>query len=129
MELLKSIFFELTYNNYVQLLIRLISFIAISAFLIWITDVILSKIYRKKNKQTGIHKDYLLRLTFLGSILIFFVIFSVYTFFLIKSVCINNFRWNDWSFYLELLPQLLIYIALIVLFFINYISFNKIVKR
>lgn len=120
-------FFGLQYADTTELLLRVLLLIAVSAVIIWLIYLLVAKLIPPK-PQRRIHRDHFLRLSFLSSLTIFLLIFNVYIFFLIKLNGLHSFYWLQPRFYLNILPQLIILLGLILLYFANYSFFTKSLK-
>jgi len=116
---MEDIFFNSNYSDFGQTLFNLLIFITISGVLIYVIYFVLSKILFKKSKQ---RKEIQLRLTFLWALFIFFLFFNVYIFILFYKIGSGNIE------FMAILPQILIYILLIILFFIKRHSLKKIIN-
>lgn len=122
---MENIFFNSGYSNFEQTLISLLIFIALSGVLIYVIYFVLSKLLFKKNKQ---RKEISLRLTFLWSLFVFFILFNTYIFIFLYKIGIDNLNFASSILYLGLLPQIIIYLALIIYFFVKRHSVKKIIN-
>lgn len=122
---MNNIFFDLDYTSFQQTLIKIVVFILASILLMWVIYFVLSKILFRKNKQ---RKEINLRLVFLWSLLTYFILFNSYLFILFYHEGIDSFNFGDSTFYLGILPQLTIYFALILIFFLNRSSIKKMIN-
>jgi hypothetical protein len=125
MDFIKNLFFNIEYVDFTNVFTRILIFCLVSAIIIWLIFLIISKI----NKNSKMHKDYLLKLNFLGSLCIYFFIFNCYIFFFIKLLGIHAFKWTVHGFYLCILHQLFIFVMCITIFFINYNLLSKSIRR
>jgi len=122
---MENIFFNLVYSNFEQTLISLLIFIALSGVFIYLIYFVLSKLLFRKSKQ---RKEISLRLTFLWTLFTYYVFFNVYIFIFFYKIGIGNMNFGSVIFYLALLPQILVYLTLIVFFFIKRHSLKKLIN-
>jgi len=113
---MENIFFNPVFLNLAQTLIALFIFLAVIGFILYFLFFIFSKLLFKKSKQ---RKEITLRLAFLWSLTILFFLFNIYIFIFFYKVGIDNLNFTSALFYLGILPQLFIYLALIIFFFIK----------
>lgn len=121
MDFLKSVFLNVEHSTLTFLLVKLLFFLLVCGFFIWMIYLAITKIVRK----IKIQRDFFLKLGLLWSLPSFLVLFSIYFFLLLKFVGLHQFRWTSGSFYLGILPQLFIFILVIILFVVNYTSYNR----
>jgi|GEM_PF-1822826 len=122
---MENIFFNSGYSNFEQTLISLLIFIALSGVLVYVIYFVLSKLLFKKSKQ---RKEISLRLTFLWSLFVFFILFNTYIFIFLYRIGIDNLNFTSSILYLGLLPQIFVYLALIIFFFVKRHSLKKIIN-
>lgn len=123
---MEEIFFDTTYSNLPQLLIKVFAFLLASGILLYVIYFALSKILFRKS----IHpKEVNLRLVFLWSLFTYFIVFNVYIFVLFYKNGIDSLHWTSAKFYLGIVSQFTIYIGLLVYFFIKRLSLTKIIKE
>ena len=121
-----DIFFSLTYTTFEQLMIRILVLLVSSGLLLYVIWFILSKlIYRKSDQRREIS----LRLSLLWSCFVFFLIFSIYLFLLFYFTGIERIDFLQFSSYLGILAQLVIFIALIVFFLIARQGLKNIIHK
>lgn len=120
---LSEIFFNITFVDYPQLLVKVLIFLALPALLIYLIYLILSKTVKRKESS-----DYQLPLNFLWSLVIFLLLFGVYCFFLVKRIGLEAFRLSDPYFYLGAFPQLFIVLVIAVIFFWRLSVYEKSIK-
>jgi hypothetical protein len=123
---MEELFFNTDYTTFQQLLIKVLIFLLANGLLLYILYFALSKILFQKSKQ---RKELILRLVFLWSIFACFILFNIYLFILIYRNGIDAFHWENPSFYLGILPQVLVYTGWIVFFFIKQNAFKKIINN
>lgn len=121
MDFLKSIFLNLEHSTLTFLLIKLLFFILVCGFFIWLIHLSIAKSFGKAKMQ----RDFFLKLGLLWTLPTFLIIFSIYFFLLIRFVGLHHFRWTTGDFYLGILPQLLVFVLVIILFVVNYTSYNR----
>jgi hypothetical protein len=123
---MENLFFNTDYSNFEQALIKLLLFIAISGMLVYLLFFIFSKLLYRKSKQ---RREISLRLTFLWSLFVFFIVFNIYIFFIFYRIGIDNLNFASGRFYLGVISQISIYLVLIILFFIKRFSLKKIINE
>jgi drug/metabolite transporter (DMT)-like permease len=122
---MENIFFNSGYSNFEQTIINLLVFIALSGAILYVTYFVLSKLLFKKSKQ---RKEISLRLTFLWSLFVFFILFNTYIFIFIYRIGIDNMNFTSGLLYLGIFSQIFIYLALIIFFFIKRHTLKKIIN-
>ncbi len=122
---MENIYFNSVYSNFEQTFISLLMFIALSGVLIYVIYFLLSKLLFKKSKQ---RKEISLRLAFLWSLFVFFILYNTYIFIFLFRVGVDNMNFASSVLYLGLLPQIFIYLALIIFFFIKRHTLKKIIN-
>lgn len=122
---MENLFLNSVFSNYQQLLIKIAVFVLVTAILLWIIDLVLTKFLYKKTRQ---RKEISLRLCFLWSIFTYFILFNIYLFVFFYRTGIEADNFLHYSFYLGIIAQLIIYLGLIILFFIKRFSLKKIIK-
>ena len=113
---MENIIFDTTYTTFDQMIIKVFYFLIISGFLIYIIYFTLSKVLFKKSSN---RKEINLQLTFLWSLLEFFVAFNIYIFVLFYKNGIDSSRWTTLNFYFGIIAQIILYIGIIAYFFIK----------
>jgi hypothetical protein len=122
---MENIFFNSVYSNFEQTLISLLLFVALSGIIIYVIYFVLSKLLFKKSKQ---RKEISLRLAFLWSLFGFFIFYNTYVFIFLYKIGVDNLNFASGLLYLGLLPQIFIYVALIIFFFIKRHTLKKIIN-
>jgi len=122
---MENIFFNSVYAGFEQTLIISLSLFLAGGSIFYAVYLLLSKLLYKKSKQ---RTEISLRLSFLWALLVFFIFFNVYFFTFLYRVGIDNMNFSSAILYLGLLPQILIYLSVIILFFIKSHSLKKIVN-
>lgn len=122
---MENIFFNSGYSNFEQTLISLLIFFAFSGIIIYVIYFVFSKILFRKNKQ---RKEISLRLALLWTLFVFFVLYNTYVFVFFYKIGIDNLNFASGLIYLGLLPQIFIYLALIIFFFIKRHTLKKIIN-
>lgn len=117
MEFLIDLFFKTDYTNLPFVLERIVVFVLLSAAIIWLLWVILSKLMYKKNET--LPKEYVIKLAFIWGLIGYYVIFSIYLFYFFKRNGIDAFQWANPKFYLEISGHLISVIASILCFLIS----------
>lgn len=125
MDLIMDVLFSMGFKSYPEILIRMISLFIICGIIVYLIYLLINQL----TNRSKIHKDYLLKLNFLRSLIVFQLLFLVYFYFLIKKVGLGAFQWRDAFFWLGFSPQLLIFIGVILLFFTSNGRFQKSIKR
>jgi hypothetical protein len=126
MEFLIDLFFKTDYTNLPFVLSRIAVFVLLSAFIIWLLWVILSKVMYKKNET--LPKEYKLKLALMWSLIWYYIIFSIYLFFFFKRNGIDAFHWSNPQFYLEISGHLISIIASIGWYLIKQFQLAKELK-
>jgi hypothetical protein len=114
MEFLIDLLFKTDYTDLPFVLIRIAVFIVLSVAIIWLLWTILSKKMFIKNDR--LPKEYKMKLTFIWSLIFYYMIFSIYLFFFFKRNGIDSFQWGNPKFYLEISSHLICIISAIVLY-------------
>lgn len=122
---MENIFFSSVYSNFEQTLISLLIFFALSGIIIYVIYFVLSKLLFKKSEQ---RKEISLRLTFLWTLFVFFILYNTYISIFLFRVGIDNLNFASGLLYLGLLPQIFIYVAFIIFFFIKRHTLKKIIN-
>lgn len=125
-----ELFFSLDYVNFTHVLFEFLALFGISAFLIWMVAVIILQ-FTKKNI---INREFIIFRTFLISISICAIFFSIYLLFFVKLTGYENYNWNYFSFrsdsiYILLLPQIILLLSIIISFIIVFNSTTKILNK
>lgn len=123
---MENLFFSTVYNNFEQAIIKLLLFIAISGFLLYLLFFIFSKMLFKKNKY---RKEISLRLTFLWSLFAFFILFNIYVFVLFYKIGVDNMDFTKGIFYLGILSQILLYVSILIFFYIKRHALKKLINE
>ncbi len=123
---MENLFFDTSYTSLSQMLIKLFAFLLVSVLLLFIIYFALTKILFRKSKQ---RKEINLRLVFLWTTFVYFILFNVYIFVLFYKNGIDSLHWTSVKFYLGIIAQLTIYIGLLAYFFIKRLSLNKIINE
>lgn len=122
---MNNLFFDINYLSFEQMLIKIIIFLFISGSLLYLIYFGLTKtLYRKDNHRKEIN----LRLVFLWTLFIYFIFFNLYIYVLFYKNGMDSFHWTVLKFYICILPQLLIYIGIIIYFFIKRFSLKKLIS-
>lgn len=123
-----SLFFSLEYRDIPDLLLRCILLLLASALALWLIYLALIKLFPAK-KKSNVPREFVLKLRFLAALSFFLIVFSVYIYFFMKTAKPNELQWLHPTFYLALLPQLSIYVGVIILFVIQYNGYMKALKK
>jgi len=123
---MESIFFDTSYSNFTQMLIKISAFLLVTVLLLCLVYFVLAKSLFKKARM---RKEISLRLALLWTVFAWFILFSVYVFILFYKNGIENFHWTSFAFYPGVLAQLIIYIGLLIYFFIRRNAINKIINE
>lgn len=121
---MENLFFNSAFVNFEQSFTKLLIICAISALLLFALFFILSKLLYKRSRQ---RREILLRLTFLWSIFIFFIVFNVYIFMLFYSIGIDNMDFTNGRFYLGIISQIILFIVIPIFFFVKRHTLKKII--
>lgn len=121
-----NIFFDISYTSVSEMLIKIFTFIIVSGLLLFVFYFALTKLLFRKNEH---RKEINLRLVFLWTIFVCFILFNVYIFILFYKNGIDSLHWASAKFYPGILPQLTIYIGLVVYFFVKRQSLIKIITE
>ncbi len=126
MEFLNDLFFKTGSADLPFALIRITLFIILTILMVWFLWTVLSKRMYIKNEK--LPKEFKLKLVFIWSLIIYYVIFSIYLFFFFKRNGIDSFHWGDPRLYLEISAQLIIIIAVILIFIFKQHQLTKELK-
>lgn len=121
-----DLFFSLTYTTFEQMMIKILVFMVISGLLLYVIWFILSKLLYRKTDQ---RREISLRLSLLWSCFVFFLVFSIYLILLFYFTGIERIDFSQFSSYLGILAQLVIFIALIVFFLITRQGLKNIIHK
>ena len=121
-----NIFLNTDYTTFQDMLIKVVAFLAISGLLLYLIYFALVKLLFKKSKD---RKEINLRLVFLWTLFVYLVAFNVYLFILFYRNGIDSFNFLNPKFYLGIIAQLTVYIAIIAFFFIKRRSLKKIINE
>lgn len=125
MEYLKSIF-EIGIQSWLDFIIKTSILFALSAIVLWLVYIVIVKLTSKKTK---LHRDFFLRIQFLWSLFVLFLLLNVYWFFLIKINGIHAFDWLSYAFYLDISSQIIIYLSVIIIFVISLKKYKTFLKK
>ncbi len=120
-----TIFFDTNYSGIQPALIRVVVFLLASTLLLWLVYLGLTKLLFRKSLQ---RKELSLRLVFLWTLFVYFILFNVYLYILFYKKGADSLEFSNVRFYLGIMAQLIIYIGLIILFFIKKSSLTKIIN-
>lgn len=123
---MENILFDTSYTTLQQMLYKVLFFLFVSGLLLYLIYFILAKTLFRKNK---LRKEINLRLAFLWSLIVYFIIFNVYIFVLFYKNGIDSLHWTNPRFYMGIVSQLTIYIGLICFFFIKRHSLINIINE
>lgn len=126
MDTVKDLFFNINNTSPVDLLLQTLVLIGASLLVIWLARVFWFRSLRSSHPSEPV--DVLYHIAVLRSYITFMVVFAIYFFFLIKLNGLHAFRWSDGSFYLGLLPVILMFILPLVLYFVRYSRLIKLLK-
>ena len=122
---MKDIFFNTDYTTLSAMLTKIIVFFTVSGILLYAIYFALTKFLYRKSKQ---RKELTLRLTFLWSLFVYFIVFNAYIFALFYRNGIDTLQWTNLKFYLGIMAQLLVFIGLIIFFYVKRHSLKKIIN-
>ena len=122
---MENIFFNSVYAGFEQTLIISLSLFSAGGGIFYGIYLLLSKLLYKKSKQRN---EISLRLSFLWALFVFFIFFNVYLFTYLYRVGFDNMNFSSVILYLGLLPQMFIYLVVIILFFVKSYSLKKILN-
>lgn len=75
-------------------------------------------------------RDHLLKANLFRSLIVTQFLFCIYLFFLIRAVGLERFEFGSWPFYLAILPQLAVFVGIIIVYYSMYQLFvNKLKKQ
>lgn len=123
---MENFFFDTSYNSILQTLIKLLVFSLVSGLLLYLIYFFMTKFLFRKNKD---RKEVNLRLVFLWSVLVYFILFNTYIFILFYRNGIASFHFNQAKFYPGIIAQLTLYIVLPVYFFIRRHALNQLINE
>ncbi len=123
---MENLFFNTDYLSFQQTLLKLMLMLAISGFIIYLLFFIFSKLLYRKSK---FRREAILRLIFLWSLFVFFILFNIYIFFFFNKVGIVNMNFTKAIFYLGILSQIIIYVTVIISFFVKRHFLQKVINN
>lgn len=123
---MEDLLINIHYNNLNDTLLKLLLVLFISGIIIFLIFFILTKIALRKSKM---RRELILRMTFLWALLIYLLLFNIYFFVIFYLSGISEFNFYSINFYLGLLPQLLVYILIIILFLLKRSILLKIISK
>lgn len=126
MEFLNDLFFKTGSADWPFVLIRITFFIILTILIVWFLWTVLSKRMYIKNEK--LPKEFKLKLAFIWSLIIFYLMFNIYLFFFFKRNGIDSFHWGDPRLYMEISAQLIIIIAIVLIFLIKQHQLTKELK-
>jgi len=124
MDFIQETLFGVNFTSYESVLLKLLVWLLICTVVIFILWWVVNQLWR----QPGIHRDHFLQLSFLRSLSLFLILFSVYVFFLIRQNGLHSFQWENYTTYLAIAPQLLIFLGIIVFFIVSYNNYTKLIN-
>lgn len=123
---LNAVFFGLDQDQGIlKVLEHLFVFLAACALIFYLLYLVLSK---TTSGSAEIHRDHALRLNLLQSLVAFQVVYAVYLFFFVRANGLEKFQWERWQFYLALLPQMLVFFGIALLYYSIHTSFIQKLK-
>lgn len=122
---MKTYFLELNDMSPINALLKTLVLTTICTILIYTLFFLFSKILYRKSE---FRRDNTLRLSLFWAFVAFMLLFTIYLFFLIRSVGIESFAWQQWRFYLIVAPYLIVFWGSIITFIILYSQSNKTLK-
>jgi len=123
---MENLFFDIIYSTVQQLIIKILVFISLTGILIWFIDLVLTKLLFKRSKQ---RKELSMRLSFLWSIFVYFILFNIYIFVLLHYIGLDAFDFLAGMFYLGIMPQLIVYLGLIIMFLSKQFTLRNIINE
>ena len=123
---MENLFFNTDYLSFQQTLLKLMLMLAISGFIIYLLFFIFSKLLYRKSK---FRREAILRLIFLWSLFVFFILFNIYIFFFFNKLGIVNMNFTKAIFYLGILSQIIIYVTVIISFFVKRHFLQKVINN
>ena len=125
-----DIFLTTEFLSYRDLILETLGLIGTSFFLLWLMNLI---IFNRK-KKSDISISIRLKLNYLSSLGVLSVLLSIYLSILYKIDCNHSFNWlefklNTENIYLRLLPQITVFIGIILLFFKEHSTLTKLLKK
>lgn len=122
---MKDFFFNISFESFEGLAFKVILFLLISVLVLFVIYFLLTKLAFRKNKQ---RKEVNLRLTYLWSIYVYLLAYNIYigAFFYMNGV--DEMDWTTPRFYLGLIAQITLYLALLALFLVKRYELNKIIN-
>ena len=115
MQQVLDLLFNIDFTTYPEILLRLFLLVLLCAAIVYLIYVFINQL----TVSSKVHRDFLLKINFLRTLIITQLMVSVYFYFLIKKIGTNAFQWSDKFFWLGFSPQLVLFIGIILLFF-NY---------
>jgi len=125
-----DIFISTEFQSILDLVLETIGLIAISAVIIWL--YLLIGFNKKKKSKLSIKIR--LKLNYLLGLGIISVLFSLYIIVLYWFNGTHSFNWLEFpwdttNLYLRLLPQIILLLSIIIVFFFNYSKMTKLLKK
>jgi drug/metabolite transporter (DMT)-like permease len=122
---MEDIFFNTEYVSVEHTLINVLIFIAITGILLFVLFFILSKVLFRKSHH---RREITLRLTFLWTLILFFLLINIYFFFLLFINGFDKIMSTNWKFYLGILSLEIICAVIILFFFIKRRTLKQIIN-
>lgn len=123
---MNEVFFNPSYVSLSHLIITIAYFMVITLGLLYVIYFCFTKFLFKKSKH---RKEVLLDITFLWTLMFVLMVFNVYWFIFIYKIGISNFDFNSTYQYLALLPQIIIFLSIIIFYIIKRHSINNVINE
>jgi hypothetical protein len=125
-----DIFISTEFKSVLDLILETLGLIAISTVIIWL--ILLLGFNKKKKSKLSIKVR--LKLNYLLALGILSVLFSIYftvLYWFNGTHCFTwlEFPWDTTNLYLRILPQIILFFTIIIVFFYNYSKMTKLLKK
>ena len=121
---IKSLLLEINPPAASEIILRLLVFIILSGFVIWIFNLFIQMAKNKSQQKV----ELIIRTRFLISLILYMVVFTIYFGILIWYNGIEVFSFNTATFYLGISHLIIALITLIILFFMKYKALHKLIN-
>ena len=125
METLNNLFWGIVFISFLETIIKTIFLLLLSFLIIWLIQLITVKLV----KRHKVKREELLKITFLTSLVAYFLFFSIYLGLLIRHNGLHTFQWAEPGFYLGIIPVIVTFLAVSSIFIFATVRFNKPLKR
>lgn len=118
--------FSLKYYGVGRLLFNIAILLALCGIIYYPVFLICTKTLYS---NTRLFRDKTLRLSQLWAVTGLMILFNIYFYFFVRQIGISNFYWKKISTYISMLPQIFVFITLIVVFTLLFKNYKKRLPR